>query len=109
MAGAAPGAMLAPALTGSKTITGHQDGGIKVLLHGLIGDIDGKKYEGQMIAMATNDDAWIAGVLSYVRTNFGNRAGLVSPADVAALRAATKTRTLPWTSNDLRASLPQPR
>ncbi len=106
MAGAAPGAMLAPALAGSKTITGHRDGGIKVLLHGLIGEIDGKKYEGQMIAMGTNDDAWIAGVLSYVRTNFGNRAGFVSPAEVEALRAATKTRTQPWTINDLRASLP---
>ena len=108
MAGAAPGAMLAPSLVGTKTITGHQDGAIKVLLHGLVGDIDGKKYEGQMIAMATNDDAWIAGVLSYVRTNFGNRAGLVNPAEVAALRAATKARTQPWTITDLRASLPQP-
>ncbi|MCE9610548.1 MAG: c-type cytochrome [Chthoniobacter sp.] len=107
MAGAAPGAMLAPSLAGSKTINGHQDGGIKVLLHGLIGDIDGKKYEGQMIAMATNDDAWIAGVLSYVRTNFGNKAGFVSPADVAALRAATKARTQPWTAAELRASLPK--
>ena len=108
MAGGAPGAMLAPSLAGSKTITGHQDGAIKVMLHGLIGDIDGKKYEGQMIAMATNDDAWIAGVLSYVRTNFGNRSGLVTPADVAALRAATKARTQPWTITELRASLPQP-
>jgi mono/diheme cytochrome c family protein/glucose/arabinose dehydrogenase len=108
MAGAAPGAMLAPSLAGTKTITGHQDGAIKIMLHGLVGDIDGKKYEGQMIAMATNDDAWIAGVLSYLRTNFGNRAGLVSPADVAALRAATKARTQPWTINELRDSLPQP-
>ena len=107
MAGAAPGAMLAPPLAGSKTINGHHDGGIKVLLHGLVGDIDGKKYEGQMIPMATNDDAWIAGVLSYVRTNFGNHAGLVSPEDVAALRAATKSRKPSWTITELRASLPQ--
>ena len=29
---------------------------LRFCLHGLTGDIDGKKYEGQMIAMATNDD-----------------------------------------------------
>ena len=107
MAGAGPGAMLAPSLAGSKTINGHRDGGIKVLLHGLVGEIDGKKYEGQMISMATNDDAWIAGVLSYLRTNFGNRAGFVSPSDVATLRASLKNRALPWSITDLRASLPQ--
>ncbi|MCX6976618.1 MAG: c-type cytochrome [Verrucomicrobia bacterium] len=43
MAGAGPGAMLAPSLAGSKTINGHRDGGIKVLRHGLVGEIDGKK------------------------------------------------------------------
>ncbi len=108
LAGAAPGAMLAPALAGSKTVNGWRDGGIKVLLHGLTGDIDGKKYEGQMIAMATNDDAWIAGVLSYVRNAFGNHAGFITAADVAALRAATKERTQPWSITELRASLPKP-
>ena len=108
MAGAAPGAMLAPALAGSKTVNGWRDGGIKVMLHGLTGDIDGKKYEGQMIAMATNDDAWIAGVLSYVRNSFGNKAGFITAADVAALRVATKDRTQPWTITELRASLPKP-
>jgi len=107
MAGAAPGAMLAPSLAGSKMLNGHQEGGIKVLLHGMVGDIDGKKYEGQMTAMATNDDAWIAGVLSYVRTNFGNKAGFVTPAEVAALREAGKARSQPWTSAELRASLPK--
>ena len=108
MAGAAPGAMLAPALAGSKTVNGWRDGPVKVLLHGLTGEIDGKKYEGLMIPMATNDDAWIAGVLSYVRNAFGNHAGFISPADVAALRAATKNRTQPWTITELRASLPAP-
>jgi mono/diheme cytochrome c family protein/glucose/arabinose dehydrogenase len=108
MAGAAPGAMLAPALAGSKTVLGWREGPIHVLLQGLTGDIDGKKYEGQMIPMATNDDAWIASVLSYVRNSFGNRAGFVKAEDVARLRAASKDRLQPWTINELRASLPQP-
>ncbi len=108
MAGAAPGARLAPALAGSKTVTGYRDGAVLVLLHGLVGDIDGKKYEGQMIPMATNDDAWIAGILSYVRNSFGNRAGFIMPAEVTRLRATTKDRTQPWTIAELRAALPQP-
>jgi mono/diheme cytochrome c family protein/glucose/arabinose dehydrogenase len=108
MLGAAPGSMLAPALAGSKTVTGWRDAGIHVLLQGLTGDIDGKRYEGQMIPMATNDDAWIAGVLSYVRNSFGNRAGFVTPQEVARIRAATKDRAQPWTIDELRARLPQP-
>ena len=108
MLGAAPGAMLAPALAGSKTVTGWRDAGIHVLLQGLSGDIDGKRYEGQMIPMATNDDAWIASVLSYVRNSFGNRAGFVTPQEVARIRAATKERAQPWTIDELRARLPQP-
>ena len=108
MVGAAPGTMLAPSFAGSKTVMGWRDGPVHVLLQGLTGDIDGKKYEGQMISMATNDDAWIAGVLSYVRQAFGNGAGFVTPQDVARIRSATKDRTQPWTVAELRASLPQP-
>jgi mono/diheme cytochrome c family protein len=108
MVGGAPGVRLAPPLAGSHTVLGWYEGPIRVLLHGLTGDIDGKKYEGQMISMATNDDVWIASVLSYVRNTFGNRVGFVTPQQVAAVRAATKERTQPWTAQELRASLPQP-
>lgn len=108
MPGAAPAQMLAPPLAGSKTITGLRDGAISVLLHGLTGEIDGKKYGGLMIPMASNDDAWIANVLSYARTSFGNRAGLVTAPEVARLRASTKDRTQPWTVAELHAALPQP-
>ena len=108
MLGAAPGAMLAPSLAGSKTVNGHRNASIYVMLHGLTGDIDGKKYEGQMVPMATNDDRWIAATLSYVRNSFGNRAGFIAPEDVASARAATQGRTQSWTIAELRAALPQP-
>jgi mono/diheme cytochrome c family protein len=108
MVGAAPGARLAPALAGSKTINGPKDGPILVLLHGLSGDIEGKKYEGQMIPMNTFDDNWISSVISYVRNSFGNRGGFVLPADVKQLRAAHAARTQPWTEAELRAVLPHP-
>jgi mono/diheme cytochrome c family protein len=108
MVGGAPGVMLAPALAGSRTVLGWREGPIHVLMQGLSGDIDGKKYEGQMISMATNDDTWIASVLSYVRNTFGNRAGFVTPQQVASIRAASKDRTQPWTIAELRSTLPQP-
>ena len=108
MAGAAPGAMLAPALAGSKTVTGHRNASILVLLHGLVGEIDGRKYEGQMIPMANNSDGWVASVLSYVRNSFGNRSGFILPEEVAQLREATKARTQPWTITELRAAVPSP-
>jgi len=101
------GHMLAPSLGGSKTITSNPKGGIYVLLKGLQGDIDGKKYEGLMIPMASNDDEWIASVLSYVRNNFGNRGTFVNPSDVAQARKDTAVRTQPWTYQELHAQLPQ--
>ncbi len=107
MVGAAPGVRLAPALAGSKDVTGPREGPIFVLLHGLSGDIEGKKYEGQMVSMATFDDKWIASISSFIRNSFGNSASFITPEEVAAIRTATKARTQPWTYAELRAALPK--
>jgi hypothetical protein len=101
------GHMLAPPLGGSKTININPKGGIYVLLKGLQGEIDGKKYEGLMIPMANNDDEWIASVLSYVRNSFGNHGTFVNPSDVAQARKDTESRSSPWTYEELHAELPQ--
>jgi len=106
--GAPKGSMQAPSLAGSKTINGHRDGVINVLLKGLTGPVNGKDYVALMVPMESNDDAWIASVASYVRTSFGNQASLVTTNDVARLRAASVTRTEPWTIETLKPSLPQP-
>ena len=71
---------------------------VKALLHGLTGPIDGATYTEVMIPMGQNNDEWIAAIASYIRNSFGNRASLVSPADVARVRAATAARKTPWTS-----------
>ena len=107
MEGAAPGTTMAPPLAGSPRVQGHRDYIIKVLLKGLSGPIDGKTYRDVMVPMPGTDD-WIAGIASYVRTSFGNSGGLVTPADVARVRAATEARKIPWTVADLEASLPRP-
>jgi hypothetical protein len=99
--------MIAPPLSGSKTINGNPKGGLYVLLKGLQGEIAGKKYEGLMISMASNDDMWLASVLSYVRNSFGNRGTFVSPADVAQVRKEIAERAQPWTYSELQAMLPK--
>ena len=102
-----PGVTKAPPLTGSRTVTGHKDGIILVLLKGLAGPVSGKTYEAQMVPMESNDDEWIAAIASYARNSFGNKASMVTPPDVARVRAAAKARTEPWTVDELRNALPQ--
>ena len=78
--------MMAPALAGSPRVQAHRDYVIKVLLNGLTGPLDGKTYRDVMVPMGTSTDEWVAGVASYVRSSFGNSAGMVTPADVARVR-----------------------
>jgi mono/diheme cytochrome c family protein len=106
--GGAPGAMMAPPLAGSPRVQGHRDYVIKVLLHGLTGPLGGRTYTDIMapLGSAMNDE-WVAGVASFVRSSFGNTGSLVTPADVARVRASTKARKTPWTAADLEASAPR--
>ncbi|WAC20881.1 discoidin domain-containing protein [Luteolibacter sp. SL250] len=101
------GAMLAPPFVGSKIVNNNPNGGIYVLLKGLEGEIEGKKYEGLMIPMGGDDDEWIASVMSYIRNSFGNRGSFIQHADVAQARKDTASRTTPWTYQELMDRLPQ--
>jgi mono/diheme cytochrome c family protein len=97
---------MAPPLAGSPRVNAHRDYIIKAVLHGLGGPVDGKTYTDMMIPMGNFDDEWIAAVSSYVRANFGNSGGFVTPADVARVRAANAGRKSLWTVPELTASLP---
>jgi len=108
MAGAAEGTTLAPTLAGSPRVAGHRDYIIKVLLHGLSGDLDGKSYPGGvMVPMGTNTDEWIAEVASFVRNSFGNTASFITPEQVAAVRKANP-RTSMWSFPELASTTPLP-
>lgn len=108
MAGGAEGTTLAPPLSGSPRVQGHREYAIKVLLHGLNGPIEDRNYPGGvMVPMGTNTDEWIADAASYVRNSFGNSAGLVTSAQVAAVRKATP-RKGPWTLAELLPTVPTP-
>jgi mono/diheme cytochrome c family protein len=104
--GAPAGTMKAPPLAGSTRVLGHRDYLIKAVVHGLTGPVQGNTYTDVMVPMGTNKDDWIAAVTSYVRSNLGNNASVISPADVARARAAAANRNKPWTVSELEGSLP---
>jgi mono/diheme cytochrome c family protein/glucose/arabinose dehydrogenase len=103
---AGAGTTRAPSLAGSSRISGHRDYVVKALLHGVTGAVDGRNYPEVMVPMGSQADQWIADVASYVRTSFGNTAGVVAAADVTRAREETAERTRPWTVAELEATLP---
>ena len=100
MPGAA-GQFLAPGFAQNPRLAGTDHNAVRTLLHGLVGDLDGREYEGLMVAMGNNSDEWIADVVTYIRNSFGNESPQTSPEVVAALREIDKDRSEPWTQQEL--------
>jgi mono/diheme cytochrome c family protein len=88
-----------PPLAGSPFVTGDKARLVRLVLHGLTGQlvVGGVRYNNVMPPWKTLSDAELAAALTYVRSNFGNTAGPVTPQDVAQQRAATASRTTMWT------------
>jgi mono/diheme cytochrome c family protein len=107
LAGGPAGTMMAPALAGSPRVNGHRDYIVKVLLNGMTGPLADNTYSEVMVPMRTNTDDWVASIATYVKNSFGNTGGVVTPADVARVRAATANRKGLWTESELLATLPR--
>lgn len=97
-----------PPLAGSDWVNVNKpDRMIRMVLHGFTGPItiNGKPFVSPAPMMppqggALNDEQ-IAGVLTYVRSNFGNKASPVTPEQVKAIRDAEKARTAMWTEAEI--------
>jgi mono/diheme cytochrome c family protein len=89
---------VAPSLVGSALATASADIPTRILLNGKEGPIGLMPPLGQ-----TFTDEQIAAVLTYVRRQWGNSATPVDPALVKDTRAATASRTRPWTNDELMA------
>ena len=95
-----------PPLAGSEWVAGEARPLMRIVLHGLSGPLS---VNGQAFGVLNPlpmppmglSDQQLADVLSYVRGAFGNQAGAVTPAQVAAERAATAGRATPWTAAEL--------
>jgi mono/diheme cytochrome c family protein len=81
-----------PTLVKTQWVNGDKKRLINVVLKGLDEEIEinGDSYSNPMPAQAHLSDKEIADVLTYVRNSFGNKAAMVTPADVATERKKLK-------------------
>jgi len=82
--------MLTPSLVNAGYVQGDKVRLINIVLKGLKGvEIDGEMYDNPMPPLAHLPDEDIAAVLTYVRSNFTNKAGPIKKEEVAAARKAS--------------------
>lgn len=93
-----------PPLAGSSWVTGNPDTLVRILLHGVEGELEvgGRVYNQAMPPWKHLRDEQLAAVATYVRGSWGNRAGPVEPEMVRAVRTATAVRSRAWTAAELR-------
>jgi mono/diheme cytochrome c family protein len=91
-----------PPLAGSEWVLGSDKVLVQIPLHGITGalQVKGASYHGTMPPFNALSDAEIAAVLTYVRSHWANAASAVSPATVAAGRAATQSDKVPFNSGE---------
>ncbi|MER2490387.1 DUF7133 domain-containing protein [Catenovulum sediminis] len=93
--------LLAPSFEKNPRVNGNLAILGRIVLDGLMGPIEGETYAGGMMAsIASNDDQWIADVLTYLRNNFANQASMVSAQQIAKLRTLD-AQSSPWTLDAL--------
>jgi mono/diheme cytochrome c family protein len=88
-----------PPLAGSSLVGGRDATLVQILLHGVQGTltVNGTTFNSAMPAFGSQlSDAQIAAVLTYIRSQWGNKAAAVNPTFVSAQRAATAARSGPW-------------
>ena len=95
---------LAPPLLDSEWVLGPADRPIRIALQGLTGpiEVEGTKWQLEMPGLPTLSDEDVAGVLTYIRREWGHTGSPVQPAEVAKVRAAFASRTSAWTAEELR-------
>ena len=91
---------------GTKWVLASEDRLIKLVLNGLYGPIKvlGKQYPGQVPMTPQRgllNDEELAGVMTYVRNAFGNKASVVTPEKVKQIRSETTDKTGFYTPEEL--------
>jgi mono/diheme cytochrome c family protein/glucose/arabinose dehydrogenase len=86
-----------PPLAGTKWVTGNEERLIKIVLKGIMGEIEvnGKTYPGQVPMTPYGgmlNDREMAAVLTYVRNSFGNQASVIQPEKVKEVRAKVASK-----------------
>ena len=86
-----------PPLDGAEWVQGEPRVLANILLHGITGEITvkGNKYQGAMPAFAQLSDAELAGIASFIRSNWSNKAEPLQ-AELFAKERADGSRTTPF-------------
>lgn len=97
---------VAPPLANSEWVTGSEQKLIRIVLDGLMGPVtvDGQEWNLVMPPHRTHPtltDERIAGILTYIRREWGHEATPVRVETVTGIRKRTVSRTIPWTVKDL--------
>ena len=90
---------LAPSLIASPWVQEGEVSMVRIVLNG-------KENPGSRLVMPSLkhlDDNQIAAAITYVRREFGNKTGMVTPAKVAEIRAVTADRQKSWSDAELAA------
>jgi len=87
-----------PPLADSEWVLGDDKRLINILLHGVNGVmvVKGVEYKGAMPAWKSMSDEELAAVMTYIRTDWGNKAPEITALAVKAQREATASRTGPY-------------
>jgi len=101
-----------PPLAGSEWVNGSAKHGenhlILLMLHGHQGPMQvmGANYNNAMPQWKQLSDDQIAAVLTYIRSEWGNKSDAIDPASVAALRKEHSAQSEAWTQAQLMAMPP---
>jgi mono/diheme cytochrome c family protein len=87
---------VAPALVGSRYVTGPPAIVVRIMLHGKRGPTNVMPALGSLMS-----DEQIAAVLTYIRREWRQDAPAIDTATVTAIRSATTGRARPWTAEEL--------
>jgi mono/diheme cytochrome c family protein len=87
-----------PPIAGAEWVLGDEKILINILLHGVKGplEVKGVTYNGVMPAWKSLSDDELAGLLTYIRSDWGNKAPEIKPDMVKSQRELTKARTEPY-------------
>jgi mono/diheme cytochrome c family protein len=99
----------APPLINSEWVLGDERRLALIVLHGMEGRVQvaGKVYDSPdilpvMPAHSTMDDAAITAILTYIRNEWGNRAGPIGKRTVGTTRNTSQGRVVPWKAEELK-------
>ena len=97
-----------PPLRDSPFVTGDPTRLVRILLHGLEGEVevDGVTYRGVMPAAPIRSDADLALLATWLRTQWGHASSAVSTEFVARVRSADGSRAGAWTATSLESAPP---